>query len=132
MPSTVLAAHDRQLGAAAVDFVLIGSLVIALFLGVLQLGLAQHVRSTVINAAAEGARFGARADRGPADAADRTRVLIGQGVSQRYAQDVAATIGVHEGMAVIEVTVRTPLPIIGLMGPQGIVSLSANALQEPA
>lgn len=123
-----LAARDR--GAAAVDFVLVGSLVIALFLGVVQLGLAQHVRATTINAASEGARHGARADRGPADAVARTQNLITDGVSGRYADDVQARLTTIEGLEVVEVTVRMPLPIIGLIGPSGTVEVTAHALSE--
>lgn len=124
--------REGQAGAAAVDFVLVGSLVVVLFLGVLQLGLAQHVRSSLINAAAEGARFGGRADRGPADAVDRTRELIRQAVSDRYAKDVEATVSSRSGLEIIEVTVQAPLPVIGLIGPQGKVSVTAHALMEPA
>lgn len=123
-----LAARDR--GAAAVDFVLVGSLVIALFLGVVQLGLAQHVRATTINAASEGARHGARADRGTMDAIARTQTLITDGVSGRYADDVQARLTMFEGLEVVEVTVRMPLPIIGLLGPTGTVEVTAHALSE--
>ncbi len=126
----VFKARDR--GAAAVDFVLVGSLVIALFLGVVQLGLAQHVRATTINAAAEGARFGARADRGTSDAVARTRTLMMQSVSSRYSGDIQAKMTSVGGLEVVEVTVRTPLPIIGLLGPSGTVVVSAHALSEAA
>ena len=124
--------RDGQAGAAAVDFVLVGSLVVVLFLGVLQLGLAQHVRATLSNAAAEGARFGARADRDSADAVERTQVLVSQAISESYAQDVEAKVSSYEGLQIIEVTVRAPLPVFGLIGPQGTVSVSAHALVEPA
>lgn len=123
-----LVGHDR--GAAVVDFVLVGSLLIALFLGVVQLGLAQHVRATTINAASEGARHGARADRGPADAIARTQVLITDGVSGRYADNVQARVVTFEGLEVVEVSVRMPLPVIGLLGPSGTVEVNAHALTE--
>ena len=51
-------------GSAVVEFVLVSVLVLVLLLGVVQVALALHVRSLAIDAAAEGARVAARADRG--------------------------------------------------------------------
>ena len=52
-------------GSAVVDFTLVGVLLTFLFLALLQLGLALHVRNTLVASAAEGARYGANADRNP-------------------------------------------------------------------
>lgn len=128
MRLTVFKGPER--GSAAVDFVLVGSLVIVLFLGVVQFGLAQHVRATTINAAAEGARFGARADRSPADAVARTEALITQAVSAQYANDVQVRMTSRGGLDVVEVTVNAPMPVLGLLGPAGTVSVQAHALAE--
>src|SRR4051812_38593001 len=49
-------------GSAAVDFVLVGSLVTFLFLAVVQLGIDYHVRNVLAACVAEGARYGANAD----------------------------------------------------------------------
>ena len=54
-------------GVAVVDFALVAGLVSLIFAGVLQVTLALHVRNTVIDCAAEGARYAALADREPAD-----------------------------------------------------------------
>src|SRR5690606_41219162 len=48
-------------GTAVVEFVLVSVLVVTVLLGVLQLTLALHVRNTVVDAAGEGARYGALA-----------------------------------------------------------------------
>lgn len=121
--------NDR--GAAPVDFVLVGSLVIVLFLGIVQLGLVLHVRSTAINAAGEGARLGARADAGPEEAAERTRALLGQTLTEKYAGDVAARRTHLDGVEAIEVSVRMPLPVVGLLGPGGNLVVNGHALAEP-
>ena len=47
--------HDDD-GSAVVDFTLVGILLTFLFLALLQLGLALHVRNTLVASAAEGAR----------------------------------------------------------------------------
>ena len=50
------------------DFVLIGALLTLLFLAIVQLTLILHVRNTLIDAAASGARYGTLADRNDGDA----------------------------------------------------------------
>ena len=60
--------HDAERGAAVVDFVLIGALLTLLFLAIVQLTLVLHVRNTLIDAAASGARYGTLADRNDGDA----------------------------------------------------------------
>ena len=63
-------------GDATVDFVLVGALLTVLTLSVIQLGLALLIRNTVLDAAAEGARYAALADNGLDDGVQRTRDLI--------------------------------------------------------
>ena len=55
-----------------VDFVLVGGLLTLFFLAIVQLTLVLHVRNTLIDAAASGARYGTLADRNAEDARDRT------------------------------------------------------------
>lgn len=117
-------------GSAAVEFLLVSVLVLALLLGVVQVALAVHVRSLAIDAAAEGARVAARADRGPADGVARTRALLGEALTGAYARDVAAGHATVDGLVVTEVTVRTPLPVVGLLGPGGTLTVRGHALAE--
>ena len=56
---------------ATVEFMLVSALVLFLFLLVLQVGFLLHTRTVLVAAAQEGARYGANADRGPADAERR-------------------------------------------------------------
>ena len=111
-------------GSAVVDFVLVSVLLLVLFLGILQVVLAVHVRSVVIDSAAEGARLAGRVDRSPADGVVRTRALIDAALSERFAQDVTAREIDHQGLRVVEVTVTAPLPVVGLLGPAGVVTRS--------
>jgi Flp pilus assembly protein TadG len=117
-------------GSAAVEFLLVSVLVLALLLGVVQVALAVHVRSLATDAAAEGARVAARADRGLADGAARTRVLLTDALTGDYARDVTAGRTTLDGAAVIEVTVRAPLPVVGLLGPGGTLTVRGHALEE--
>ncbi|MGV8976757.1 MAG: TadE family protein [Cellulomonas sp.] len=126
--STPSHADDR--GSAVVDFALVGGLVALVFAGVLQLTLAQHVRNTLVDCAAEGARYAALADRTPQDGVGRTQRLITAALSPAYAQDVTVRRAVINGLDVIEVTVVAPLPVAGLVGPAGSLIVAGHALVE--
>lgn len=113
-----------------VEFVLVSVLVVTVLLGVLQLTLALHVRNTVVDAAGEGARYGALAESSPAAGVERTRELIGTALHDRYGQEVSAAVVERNGLTLVEVTVRAPLPVLGLLGPPGTMTVSGRAVQE--
>ena len=101
-----------------------------LFVAVLQLGLALHVRNVLADCASEGARFGARADRDPQAGAARTRELIRAELSDRYADRVSAGAVRVDGLATVEIRVEAPLPVIGLLGIGRALSVSGHAVPE--
>ena len=110
---------------------LVGALLTLVFVGIVQLGLVLHVRNTLIDCAAEGARYGAFADRTPQQGAQRTRDLITMSLSPRYARDVRAGRADVAGIPTVEITVVAPLPVIGLLGPARILTVSGHGMQEP-
>ena len=117
-------------GSAVVEFTLVGILLTVLVLAVVQLGLALHVRNTVVDAAAEGARFAALADNVPADGVVRARQLITEAIGADYATDVSVKAGEWMGHPAITVTVRTKLPVIGLIGIADAMEVSGHAARE--
>jgi len=117
-------------GSAIVDFALVGGLVTVLFAAVLQLTFAVHVRNTLVDCAAEGARFAALADRAPADGEARTRELIAMSLAPRFAEDVSVREVVLDGVRVVEVEVVAPVPVVGLVGPSGAMTVTGHALEE--
>jgi Flp pilus assembly protein TadG len=121
---------DRERGSAVVEFVLVSSLLTALFLAVLQVGLALHVRTVLTGAAAEGARYAANADRTPDDGADRTRAVIDEALPGSFADDVTAGEEVMGGRAVVVVTVRARIPVIGFLGTSRTMTIRGHALEE--
>jgi Flp pilus assembly protein TadG len=121
-------ADDR--GAAVAEFVMVGALLTVLTLSVLQLGLALHIRNTVQDAAAEGARYGALADNTPADGVRRTRDLIDLAIGDDYAQNVTVRDGSWMGHPAVTITVRTRLPLVGLVGIDGLMEVSGHAAVE--
>ncbi|MCX6500038.1 MAG: pilus assembly protein [Arthrobacter sp.] len=127
----VAAVAGREHGSAVVDFVLVGTLLTLFFLAIIQLALVLHVRNTLIDAAASGARYGTLADRGAADAKERTTQLIGVALTAEFARDVSTTETSYGGIRTLEVTVRAPLPVIGLIGPREMLEVKGHAAIQP-
>ena len=117
-------------GSAVVDFVLVLVVLVPLVLGVLQVALVLHVRNTLASAAAEGARYAATLDRGPADGVSRTRSQIDGAVSGRFAQDVEAHPATVDGAPGVEVVVRATVPALGLGGPGIELTVTGHAVEE--
>jgi len=119
-----------QRGSAPAEFAMVGALLTVLTLSVLQLGLALHIRNTVSDAASEGARFAALADNRLGDGVRRTEELITSALGAGYATDVRAEYGTYLGHPASIVTVRAPLPLIGLAGIDGGLEVVGHAAVE--
>jgi Flp pilus assembly protein TadG len=117
----------NERGSAVVDFVLVGALLTLFFVSIVQLTLVLHVRNTLIDAAASGARYGALSDRTFMDARARTAELIGGALNSDFARDVTSTEITVDGIRTLEVTVRAPLPVVGLIGPGEILEVKGHA-----
>lgn len=122
------AASVREAGAAVVDFVLVGALVTVIFVALIQLALALHVRNTVADAASSAARYGALGDRTAADAQARATMLVATALGPNYVQEVAASVQSNDGLAVITVSIRAPLPVLGLLGPARTLEMTGHAV----
>ncbi|MEO6944477.1 MAG: TadE family protein [Lacisediminihabitans sp.] len=127
-PRKVGLRDDR--GSAVAEFVMVAGLLTLLTLSVIQLALALHIRNTVIDAAAEGARYAALADSGLLDGVARTRDLITVAIGAGYAREVTASYGSYLGHPSAQVTVRTPLPLIGLVGIDDGLEVTGHAAVE--
>ncbi|WP_051619974.1 TadE/TadG family type IV pilus assembly protein [Haematomicrobium sanguinis] len=114
-------------GSAPVEFVLIGTVLIVLFLAIIQLALALHVRNTLIDAASSGARLASLADRTEYDGVDRTKSLITSRLSSRFANDVTVATQNIDGAKTVVVTVRTSLPLFGYFGPNNALEVTGHA-----
>ena len=117
-------------GSALVDFTLVMLLLVPLVLGILQVALVLHVRTTLAAAASEGARLAATADRGPADGVARTRAQIADAVGGRFARDVDVRTVMIDGAPGVEITVHAEVPALGLGGPAVSFSVSGRAVEE--
>lgn len=120
----------RDSGSALAEFALVSALLSLVFASVLQLGFALHVRSTVTDSAIVGARAAAAADRTYADGAAVTAELISAGIGESYARDIVVSSANIGDVEVITVTVTAPVPVLGLLGPQGAWELQGRAIAE--
>jgi Flp pilus assembly protein TadG len=121
----------EERGSAVVDFVLVGGLLTMFFLAIIQLTLVLHVRNTLIDAAASGARYGTLADRGAADAQERAAAVIGTGLNAEFAQNISTSEVTFQGLRTLEVTIKAPMPVIGLIGPRDLLEVKGHAAIQP-
>jgi Flp pilus assembly protein TadG len=123
---------SSEAGSGVVEFVLVTVLVLFLFLVVMQVGLALHARNVLVAAAAEGARYGANADRADEDGAERALQVV--------AESLPGVAGSAEARAeprvagadpqVVDIVVSSDLPVLFLaVGPLHLTVLG-HALKE--
>lgn len=67
---------SRDSGSAVVEFVLVASLMVALFIGTVSISFASYARTIILDATIEGARFAALADQNLAAGVSRTKKLV--------------------------------------------------------
>ncbi|MFK4728210.1 TadE/TadG family type IV pilus assembly protein [Agromyces mediolanus] len=121
--------HDDR-GSAVAEFAMVAMLLTVLVLAVVQVALALHVRNTVLDAAAEGARYAALAGAAPQSGAHRTRELITTALGPAYATEIAQARVDRDGVELVRVTVRAALPVLGLLGPAASLEVSGHAAVE--
>ncbi len=121
-------ADDR--GSSPVEFVLVGTLLTILTLGVLQFGLAVYVRNVVHDAAVEGAHHAALADTSVRDGVERTREIVTRTVGAEYAADIGGAETTALGHAAVRIDVRATLPLVGLLGLPRLLEVTARAPVE--
>ncbi|MDF2561980.1 MAG: TadE family protein [Microbacterium sp.] len=121
-------ADDR--GSSPVEFLLVGTLLTALTLGVLQLALAVYVRNVVHDAAVEGAYHAALADTTQEEGVQRTREVVTRAVGASYAEDIRIGTSGARGQEVVDVRVRSTFPLLGLIGVPFAMEVEAHAPVE--
>ena len=107
-------------GSAVVDFVLIGVLVVALLLAVLQVAVYVHLRNVVVASAQEGARYAANADVPTEAGAARTLEVVGRATSAGTAAGLECTSQQETDPSGLElVVVRCTGAVPSLFAPLG-------------
>ena len=109
---------------------MVAVLLTVLFLAVLQLGLALHVRNTLLASAAEGARYAANADREPEDGEAVARYLIRSALADSFADGVTSGRETVGGISTVYVQIEADIPLVGLLGPSRGIQVRGHALEE--
>jgi Flp pilus assembly protein TadG len=125
------ALREAERGSAAAEFVLCTVLLLALVLGVLQLGAVLLVRGTALDAVAEGARWAAVVGNTDADGVERARQVLTEALGPGYATGVTAARTTWHDQPATEVRARIPLPVLGLAGPPAAIEVTGHAALEP-
>lgn len=122
----------RERGSASAEFVLNLILALSVFLAILQLLFALHVRAIVTDCLREGAQRAALANADVASAITYTNTLLGASLTAGYRDSIAVSItaDVAGGVQVMRARAHAPLPLVGLLGPGGVMELEAFAVSE--
>ena len=125
-----LAARLREdEGAAVAEFPMVAVLIVMIALLVIQAALIVHTRNTLVDAAVQGAHHAALAGSTPQDGAQRARQLV----DERFGRGLEAeATAVQEDDGTIRVQVDATLPLVGLIGPAGALSVEGRAVDEEA
>ncbi|OMQ13945.1 pilus assembly protein TadE [Modestobacter sp. VKM Ac-2676] len=125
---------DGERGSAVVDFVLVGVLILALLLAVLQVAVYVHMRNVVVASAAEGARYAANADVPAEVGAARAVEVIARATSETTAAglDCASVEETDEtGLTLVVVRCSGAVPsLIGGLGDLLPLSVTGRAVEE--
>lgn len=108
---------------------MVAGLLTLVVVAVMQLALALHVRNTVLDAAAEGARYAALAGVGIDGGIERTEDLIATALGDGFEVHTSGSFAEFSGQPVIEISVTAPLPLLGLLGPTSL-EVSGHAAVE--
>ncbi|MGO1285016.1 MAG: TadE family protein [Brachybacterium sp.] len=114
-------------GAAVAEFPMVAVLIVMIGLLIVQAALIVHTRNTLVDAAVQGAHHAALVGSTPQDGAERAERLI----DERFGNGLdAAATATQSADGTIHVHVTAPLPLVGLYGPSGTLSVAGRALDE--
>ena len=121
--------EDSERGDASTEFVMVGALLVLLTMAILQVSFALYARTMLVDAAAAGARYGTMRDRTPQEGMARTRQMIEGVLPSSYAENISYRQSSDStGVRTLEVTVKSPLPVLGPWGLPGSIEVKGHAI----
>ena len=120
----------NESGSAVVDFVMVGALVIVVFVALLQVALGVYARNFLTDAAGDGARRAALVGGTEAEARRRVQTLSDAALRRGYVDTVIVSRVPSGDLTIVEVTVKAPFPVLGLLGPGGTLTVTGRAVDE--
>lgn len=106
---------------------MVAVLIIMIGLLIVQAALIVHTRNTLADAAVQGAHHAARIGSTPQDGAERAERLIDERFGTGLETEATA---MQDPDGTIRVTVHSTLPLVGLFGPSGSLTVEGRAIDE--
>lgn len=129
LSSAEYSAEESERGDASTEFVMVGALLVLLTMAILQVSFALYARTMMVDAAAAGARYGTMRDRTPQEGMERTRQMIEGVLPSSYAENISYRQSSDStGVRTLEVTVKSPLPVLGLWGFPDSIEVKGHAI----
>lgn len=100
-------------GSAPVEFVLVGVLLVAVALTVLQIAFVAHIRAIATDSAIAGAAHAALADTADGEGVNRASALVTKGIAGTLVQSITVASSEVMGKPIVTVTIRLGVPAIG-------------------
>ena len=120
----------NESGSAVVDFVMVGALVIVVFVALLQVALGVYARNVLTDAAGDGARRAALVGGTEDEARRRVQTLSDAALRRGYVDTVTVSRVPSGDLTIVQVTVKAPFPVLGLLGPGGTLTVTGRAVDE--
>ena len=128
LSSAEYSVEDSERGDASTEFVMVGALLVLLTMAILQVSFALYTRTMLVDAAA-GARYGTMRDRTPQEGMERTRQMIEGVLPSSYAENISYRQSSDStGVRTLEVTVKSPLPVLGPWGFPDSIEVKGHAI----
>ena len=109
---------------------MVGALVIVVFVALLQVALGVYARNVLTDAAGDGARRAALVGGTEAEARRRVQTLSDAALRRGYVDTVTVSRVPSGDLTIVEVTVKAPFPVLGLLGPGGTLTVTGRAVDE--
>lgn len=122
--------RELERGSAPVEFMLVGVLLAAAALTVLQIAFVAHIRAVAIDSAIAGAAHAALADTADSEGVVRATELVTSGVAASLVRYVSVTSGEVAGKPIASVTIRLGVPMIGPWLPVAETDVTGRAFRE--
>ncbi len=129
-PRSVDMIREVDRGSAPVDFALVGVLLVAIALVVVQIAFFAHLRAVAIDSAIAGAAHAALADTTDSEGVARATALVSAGVAASLVRSVSVGSSEVAGKPIVSVTIRLAVPAIGPWLPLAETDVTGRAFRE--
>lgn len=118
---------SEEEGSTIAEFPMVAVLIVMIALMIIQAALILHTRNTLVDAAVQGAHHASLVGASVQAGEERAEKLIEERFGKRFDAQVSAT---EDTEGVITVRISATLPLVGLLGPAGGMTVQGRAIDE--